>query len=82
MYVYGCLPTCDKEFSNKFDLISSNVITIEGDRISSGLGTTLGPWVGLYKPLEVYFLPSGRGHPIKYYIEELKKNDAVMATDN
>ena len=73
MYVYGCPPTCDKEFSNKFDLISSNVITIEGDWISSGLGTTLGPWVGLYKPLEVYFLSSGRGHSIKYYIEELKK---------
>ena len=73
MYVYGCPPTCDKEFSDKFDLISSYVITIYGDFISSGVGTTLGSWVGLYKPLEVYFLQSDGGHNIKYYIDQLKK---------
>ena len=73
MYVYGCPPTCDKKFSNKFDLISSYVITIEGDFISSGHATTLGSWVGLYKPLEVYFLQNAAGHSITYYIDQLKK---------
>ena len=73
MYVYGCPPTCDKKFSDYFHALSSYVITIDGDIISSGHFTTLGPWVGLYKPLEVYFLQNAAGHSITYYIDQLKK---------
>ena len=73
MYVYGCPPTCDKKFSDYFHALSSYVITIDGDSISTGYATTLGSWVGLYKPLKVYFLQSAAGHSITYYIDQLKK---------
>ena len=73
MYVYGCPPTCDKKFSDYFHAISSYVITIDGDSISNGHATTLGSWIGLYKPLELYFLQSAGGHGIKHYIDQLKK---------
>ena len=72
MYVYGCPPTCDKKFSDYFHAMSSYVITIDGDSVSGGYATTLGSWVDLYKPLNVYFLPSAAGHSIKYYIDQLK----------
>ena len=73
MYVYGCPPTCDKKFSDYFHAMSSYVITIDGDSVSGGYATTLGSWVGLYKPLKVYFLQRAAGHSITYYIDQLKK---------
>ena len=70
-FVYGCPSVGGKDFSDYFDGLSSYVITNDGDPISTGTLTTLGPWVGLFKPLEVYYLQKGLG--IDQYIAQLKE---------
>ena len=73
MFVFGCPPVGDPTFANYFDRMDSFVITIEGDPVSTGKLVMLGPWVGLYKPALVYYLPKAAGHSIEYYINQLKK---------
>ena len=73
MFVYGCPSVGGKNFSDYFDGLSSYVITNDGDPISTGKLIILGPWVGLFKPLEVYYLQKGAGHGIDQYIAQLKE---------
>ena len=73
LYVYGCPPVGDKSFSMFFEGKPSYVITIQGDPISTGLLVTTGPWVGLYKPMEEFYLPKAAGHSLSDYIGQLEK---------
>ena len=73
LYVYGCPPVGDADFSAYFKGMPSYVITIEGDPVSTGSLTTIGPWLGLYKPMEEFYLPKAAGHGIADYIEQLEK---------
>lgn len=66
-YVFGCPPVGDVNLANYFEKMDSNTITIVNDPVSS-----IGPWTGLYKPVDVKFLPKHAGHSILYYIEQLK----------
>ena len=72
MYVYGCPPVGDISFSTYFEGRPSNTITIQNDPVSSGTLILLGPWVGLYKPVQVKFLPQAAGHGINDYIAQLE----------
>ena len=73
LYAYGCPPVGDISFSNFFKGRISNVITIFGDPVSTGKLIMLGPWVGLYKPVEVYYLHQYAGHAINDYIHQLEQ---------
>ena len=77
LYVYGCPPVGDADFSKYFRGMSSYVITIEGDPVSTGSLITIGPWMGLYKPMKEFYLPKAAGHGIADYIEQLE-NAAVQ----
>ena len=72
MYVYGCPPVGDISLSTYFKERPSNTITIQNDPVSSGTLILLGPWVGLYKPVVVKFLPKAAGHGINDYITQLE----------
>ena len=72
LYVYGCPPVGDHVFATYFRDMESHTITIEGDPVSTGKVTMLGPWVGLHKPVEVKYLHRAGGHGIANYIEQLK----------
>ncbi len=71
-YVYGCPPVGDFKLANYFSVINSNTITIQNDPISSGTLISLGPWVNLYKPVQVMYLPKAAGHGIADYIKQLQ----------
>ena len=73
LYVYGCPPVGDISFSTFFHGRESDIITISGDPVSSGTLIMLGPWIGFYKPVEVYYLPQYGKHGIDNYILQLKK---------
>ena len=73
VYVFGCPPVGDEKFSKSFKGSHSNVITIEGDPVSTGEIVALGKDFGFYKPVEVKYLPGKGGHPIVGYIEQLEK---------
>ena len=72
-YVYGCPPVGDINLANYFEGMDSNTITIQNDPVSSGAMISGGAWVGLYKPVEVKFLPQAASHGIADYIEQLEK---------
>lgn len=72
-YVYGCPPTGDITLSTYFKGMDSNTITIQNDPISSGKLVSLGAWAGLYKPVDVKFLPKAAGHGIADYIKQLEE---------
>ena len=73
VYVFGCPPTGDETFAKSFKGSLSNVITIDGDPVSTGDLISLGKDFDLHKPVEVKYLPGKGGHPIVGYIEQLEK---------
>ena len=73
IYVFGCPPVGDEKFCKSFQESRSNIITIDGDPISTGELVSLGKDFGLYKPVEVKYLPGKGGHPVVGYIEQLEK---------
>lgn len=73
MYVYGCPPVGDYNFARYFYGMDSNTITIQNDPVSSGTLILLGPWAGLYKPVQVKYLPKTAGHAITDYIQQIEK---------
>lgn len=72
IYVYGCPPTGDSDFITHFSGMKSHTITIQNDPVSSGNIILLGPWVGLYKPMHVKYLPKAAGHGIANYIQQIE----------
>ncbi|XP_011407804.1 PREDICTED: uncharacterized protein LOC105315013, partial [Amphimedon queenslandica] len=80
LYVYGCPPVGDENLSAFFEGKPSYVITIQGDPVSTGTLVTIGPWAGLYKPMEEFYLPKAAGHSLSDYIEQLEKlNEKKLA---
>lgn len=73
LYAFGCPPVGDHKFSVFFKGLPSYIITNDGDPISTGALLTLGPWVGLFKPMDVFYLQRKAGHGIQDYIDQLKK---------
>ena len=73
LYAFGCPPVGDENFSKFFQGRPSSIVTIDGDPLSTGLILTLGEKVGLYKPVEVKYIPGGHDHLVGNYVEELEK---------
>ena len=73
LYAFACPPVGDKNFSKSFQGSPSNIITIDGDPISTGLLVMLGKAIGLHKPVEVKYLPEDGGHAVAGYVEQLEK---------
>lgn len=59
LYTYACPPMGDKRFSKFFESLQSYTIINNGDVVSDAANELLakfsiiGPWVGLYKPMQV-----------------------------
>lgn len=72
LYAFGCPPVGDKNFSKSFKEGLSNIITIIGDPISTGLILLLGEKIGIYKPVKVKYLPAPGSHGLAEYIEQIE----------
>ena len=72
IFIYGCPPTGDSNFITHFSGMKSHTITIQNDPVSSGNLILLGPWVDLYKPMQVKYLPRAAGHGIADYIQQIE----------
>ena len=73
LYAFGCPPVGAKTFSESFKKGPSNIITIIGDPVSTGLIILLGEKHDLYKPVVAEYLPEPGGHGIAEYIEQIEK---------
>ena len=62
-----------KELLNVLKNVSDLMIYNINDQLCLQASLIYNSWIGLYKPLEVYFLQSAGGHGIKHYIDQLKK---------
>ena len=73
LYAFACPPVGDENFCKSFQGRLSNIITIDGDPLSTGPVVKLGEKVGLHKPVAVKYLPEHGGHAVAGYIEQLEK---------